>query len=502
MNPLKVMSILLLILLSVCAITVEKAGTTNIKSVGAKSQTFSRELWLQDYEALKKQLESGYANLEWIHQARKLDLKILDEQTKDALNKATSDDEAKRALEKFLSAFSDGHLRLRPPDKSSNGTNENVRVFKTDDIGKKVCGDWGFKNRSNGFFLPFDDIAGFTKVSTGKDVFTTALLALDNGKKIGFIRIPLFGPDGYATHCENVWEEFRKTLKSDCDGACQNEFYVLVNEKLSEALAEQVKSLQKEGATVLVVDLGRNGGGTEWVEACVRILSPKTLKSSPMGFIRHQHWVNTFERRLKVVQEDLDRKDISQQQKQLLNEAKKLLSKLLAEAKTPCDKSSIWSSSQPDTKCSMLNTTPIYTTGVFDYMSPTVLKNLRSAAILFKPSSLKYEESAFKGKLIVLVDNGTASASEHFAALLQDNQAASIVGERTDGSGCGYTSGGLKLNLPNSKLKVQMPDCMRYRRDGSNEVEGIKPDVVLWNKSDNKSKRAENLINLLRQSAK
>jgi hypothetical protein len=39
-----------------------------------------------------------------------------------------------------------------------------------------------------------------------------------------------------------------------------------------------------------------------------------------------------------------------------------------------------------------------------------------------------------------------------------------------------------------------MPDCARYRRDGTNEVEGVKPDVeIAWSEMDGGS-RARALV--------
>ena len=40
-------------------------------------------------------------------------------------------------------------------------------------------------------------------------------------------------------------------------------------------------------------------------------------------------------------------------------------------------------------------------------------------------------------KVVVTIDRDTASASELFAALLRDNDAATLIGETTHGSGCG-----------------------------------------------------------------
>jgi C-terminal processing protease CtpA/Prc len=79
----------------------------------------------------------------------------------------------------------------------------------------------------------------------------------------------------------------------------------------------------------------------------------------------------------------------------------------------------------------------------------------------------------------VLVNQETWSAAEEFAAILQDNNAAVVLGTRTGGAGCGYTHGGTPTKLKNSGAVLKLPDCVRFRADGSNEVRGIIPDEVV-----------------------
>ncbi len=98
----------------------------------------------------------------------------------------------------------------------------------------------------------------------------------------------------------------------------------------------------------------------------------------------------------------------------------------------------------------------------------------------------------WRGPLIVLVNQETWSAAEEFAAILQDNRAGVILGERTGGAGCGHTDGAQPVVLANSRAKVSVPDCVRFRADGSNEVRGIIPDVLVGSKlQDGKALKAQ-----------
>jgi C-terminal processing protease CtpA/Prc len=88
-------------------------------------------------------------------------------------------------------------------------------------------------------------------------------------------------------------------------------------------------------------------------------------------------------------------------------------------------------------------------------------------------------EGAWTGPVYVLADRGTASASESLVAWLKQNGVAKIVGERTLGAGCGYIDGGTRTQLRASHFDVHMPNCARYMEDGTNEIEGIAPDIAL-----------------------
>ncbi len=58
------------------------------------------------------------------------------------------------------------------------------------------------------------------------------------------------------------------------------------------------------------------------------------------------------------------------------------------------------------------------------------------------------------------------------------------MGARTGGAGCGHTDGGTPTTLTNSRAILKLPDCVRFRADGSNEVRGILPDVVLASRAN------------------
>jgi C-terminal processing protease CtpA/Prc len=95
---------------------------------------------------------------------------------------------------------------------------------------------------------------------------------------------------------------------------------------------------------------------------------------------------------------------------------------------------------------------------------------------------------------MVLVDERTGSAAEDFASVFQDNRAGIIVGARTAGAGCGYTNGGTPTTLTNTRAVLRLPDCVGFRADGSNETDGVIPDVLVGMRAQDGSKFRAKLV--------
>jgi len=78
-----------------------------------------------------------------------------------------------------------------------------------------------------------------------------------------------------------------------------------------------------------------------------------------------------------------------------------------------------------------------------------------------------------------------------FAAMLQNNRALKTIGSQTGGDGCGFMNDPEPVVLPYSHLRFRVPNCVRIRADGTDEVAEIKPDLaVLPTEGENKRTRA------------
>ena len=103
----------------------------------------------------------------------------------------------------------------------------------------------------------------------------------------------------------------------------------------------------------------------------------------------------------------------------------------------------------------------------------------------------------WRGPVLVAADAATGSAAEDFVVWLQQNGVAKVLGERTAGAGCGYANGGTVTRLSVVPVDVWMPNCSRFLANGTNEVEGIRPDLPLALRDSEPDQVAEGLRAIL-----
>jgi len=472
--------------------------------------SFDRAAWLEDYAELRTHTAEVYANLEWATERRGVDVAALHRETQKKLEAASSNSDAREALSSFMSAFGDGHFQIHREKLSKRvaawwtGLHAPAASapLTASTPAAEACAALGFGDRPNPAPFALEERPDFAiYIDTATDVvpnpFSAGVLTLAGSRRLGYVRIPRFDEQSYLGTCEGAWEERRKKLTGACDDACREQFsYIEVPNNLLAALAAHIRVLSGAGIDALVVDVTGNGGGTDWCDPAARLLSSKALACPRSTTIKHPHTIERLEAMARLLDEDLRRASLSPRERALLEEAKRRLDGLSQEARSPCDRSALWDGQKPS--CSLLLQGESYACGFFSHLPPGLFSKAESRGHLFRPSQYTYTEGVYDGRLIVLVDQNTASASEYFAAMLKDQVGATVVGEKTVGAGCGYTNGGVPITLKHSGLRVKMPDCVRYRRDGSNEVEGITPDVLVpWAKGDDAKVRAQKLVDAL-----
>lgn len=395
-----------------------------------------RTAWQSDFDALLAHMPVGYANLEYSVRTRGLNAESLVTATRARIASARTERGERAAIAGFLKAFGDYHISLQTagPMPSAGGA-----------VSFASCGQLGFRSRDRSFHRSLRDQPGFAEIPGSLLPLATFT---NEGRTIYALRIPLFSPTQFPDLCESLWPRFAAAGKA-CDERCASALLHAVGDSAIADLGARLQA-PSSGAP-LVVDLTGNGGGSEWAIEVARRLTSRQLTMPALGMVRHAHWRGNLQRRLAATTDAAEKARIDT---------------LLRALDTPCDWTAIWKGG-PTPTCSPLVMNPAHPDDEFGKRAPI-----------------------WRGPLLIVADGGTASASEQFMAMLVDAGAARVVGAPTMGIGCGFTNGGIDFRLPASGLRVRLPDCARFRRDGTNERAGIKPGAGAWTDQSDASTRA------------
>ena len=434
---------------------------------------FEPKPWIEDLDQTREAFAAKYANLEWAVFEREANLSALFADTRTRIENASSGVEARDAFDGLARRLGDGHVRFRWPIGQPTGNTPSAN-----------CTALGYDPRMQG--TPVASLGpGYAPLRDAPAPEFPAGLVEVGGHTIGVVRIGLFSPRGYPDLCAAALAALAIAPGSPCDEACSDRIDGWVSARMTYDLMAQLHAIKASRAEVLLVDIAGNGGGTEWAEAAARMVTAVRLKSNRVGFVRGPHWAEAFGKReaeLRTASQDASRED-----RALLMRLAEEVAARHRQALTPCDSGPLWRGERPT--CRWLGE-GFYASGILDSADPRILRNKSWATLVFTPMQFPYDEGVWRGPLIVLVNAGTGSAAEEFAAVLQDNRAAVIIGTPTAGAGCGHTEGGTPTSLKNTGALLELPDCARFRADGSNEVMGIQPDVLVGMRRDDGPHRA------------
>ena len=449
------------------------------------------DAWLEDFAQLKHEMSDHYANLEWAVDDRRMDLKQLSQDTESRLRRASHDIEARFAIQSFISAFGDGHLHVDWPAAASKTADVQVATIQ-----QPISSRLGFHHEELTPGIEFTKLDCFRELSTADSkFFTIGVLSLPNGKKLGLLRIAIFNTHCFPDLCDIAVDQLGLKKDDPCDGICSDHINIKVADLLTAAMERQLRALKDTGIDALLVDITGNGGGNDWVEPAARVLSSKPLRSPRFAFIRHEHWAKQFAKRIADLETDAQRAQAGD--KVLMMQAIEIYRKALSEAQLPTNCDRLWTN-QKVIRPLVAKEPVLYSTGTVAYLRHGEPDLLPANTHVFYPSQYAYHEGTYSGPLIILVDERTGSASEYFASMFADNNAATVIGTPTAGAGSGYTNGGIISVLKNSGAQIKMPDCVRYRADGSNEVAGFTPKVLIpWHRHDSPFQKADRVLKAL-----
>jgi hypothetical protein len=435
----------------------------------ASAPAWNSSPWLADLAQIRGAIDNAYPNRDWLTGEREVSLDRWFDRTADAIRASRSDADARRALEKLVERFNDGHVVLSWPEmvaaETTAGPDQSPPVQAPSIAAFCAARGYDARQVTAGTAAA---ILGYRAIDGGGP-FQAGLIPAE-GKTIGVVRIGVFSPQGYPTTCEQAVTSLRVTFQNPCDAGCDDRLMAEANAIVTRGLMTTVERLRTAGAEVLMIDLTRNGGGTEWAEAAARIVSPVSLRSAPVAVMRGDRWVRRWHELSIKLRKEAQGSPLADRTV-LLDYSSR--AETVANSLKPC----------AGPACSRLAQAG-YASGLLASLPSGRLDGKKWGVDVFNPAQFPYLDSVWKGPLIVLVDNETWSAAEQFAALLQDNSAAVVMGTRTGGAGCGHLDGNEPITLTNSGAKLELPNCVRLRENGANEVSGVVPDIltgVRWN---------------------
>jgi len=450
----------------------------------APAPGWSAAPWLEDLAQMRTALDERYANLDWLREERELDLDALFERARTTLGAARSDQEARAVFDRIVQRIADGHVALSWPRPAAAAQGAQAgpapAAAPPPATPAAFCARLGYDARQASAGTG-PALAGYRALE-GDNVFPAGTIRV-SGRLVGVVRIGVFQPQGYPAACEAAAAALGTPLDRPCDSACEDAILTAAYRRLTGDLQARLTALRAAGAAALLVDIANNGGGSEWAETAARTLSPGPLTSARRGFVRGAHWARQW-RELAVRLRGAAAAATPADRARLLGLAAEAEAAQRV-AETPCPPGGAG--------CTRLGTAG-FATGLIGTLPAGSLAGRDWAPYVFNPAQFDYRDGVWAGPLLVLVDGETWSAAEQFAALLQDNRAAIVLGARTGGAGCGHTYGGTPVTLARSGAVLRVPDCVRFRRDGSNEVRGILPDVALPIRSNDGARFRARLI--------
>jgi hypothetical protein len=475
------------------------ACVLSLSSTAAWAQTFDRGPWQSDYAALKQALEQRYSNLAWFASPESgVDLPALDRRTLAALRAAASDDDARSALLDFVRGFHDGHFSQLTTPEPAGATRTpapgNREYSRQDPAGGCAGLDYAPGDRP-AFSLPFEGLPGFHLISDGIGTPFRAGTQVggDPIQRVGIVRIPSFEETSDIGLCErawtrnDVWNAQGKLLRGKLSDAVEESWY--------GALADVLRTFKKEGVAAVLVDVGNNSGGDDSGDIAARLFTAKPLHSASLWMSQDSAASSPY------FDEQLDALHAAQR----LDSSSQAIEKALATfvrqkdhlLRGACPMDWVWRSRQSwnGTGCRRLVEAGS-AGGPLAYVAPDSARDARTAPSLHWPTTILPLWGTWDGPLYVLTDHRTYSAAEMFVAVLKNNGAAKTVGTVTGGDGCGFMNDPEPVILPHSRLRFRVPNCVRMRADGTDEVAGIKPDIpVMPTEGENSRRRAWRVFN-------
>lgn len=424
------------------------------------SEAFERQDWVADFEQLKTALTEHYPNLEWAAE-RGMDLAAIERRARERLAASTTDFEARVALERFVASFGDGHVSLSWPGAHSSERNDPPAVVNCKNLGYEESPDTRAIARN---------LTGYQSLPTGGGM-EAGMLTI-SGKQVAVLRIPIFKPS--LAMCETASLEILVS-KKPCDEACKTAIEQRSDNFFLREIDERLRQLADRHPDMLLVDVAGNGGGNDTAIALARMLTDRQLRTPAIAFVRDAARARQLTEDATALESALH--GATRSETAFLKPLIAGLTNASRQASQRCELTALWSGKP--VACSNLIRGSFFAGGMITEELPEAFRDKPWAGKVSWTAHLRYSASLWKGPIILLVDGGSASATELFVAMLRDAGRARVIGAPTLGAGCGWTSPRNPTELAHSGGELHMPDCARFRTDDTNELDGIQPDDLV-----------------------
>ena len=430
----------------------------------AHADGFARADWIADFEQLQALLATNYPNLEW-HARRGVDLPGNVARARAALERAQSDEDAHGIFERFIARLGDAHLSIEwdanPPDPA-------------DDAQLPDCVRFGFRDDADTRAIAAN-LPGYRDITPPGGSIGAGFVTVGD-KLVGVLRVSSFVPT--RTQCEMYLRARGPAPQASANLAPYEDAIGTGASRLW--LAEVEERLRQIGArqpAALLVDVAGNGGGKQLAITLARMLGGDAVRAPALAFVREPVRAQDLAARAERLSGATRKAPRAER-----DYASAFLQPLRAAAHAagePCDLMPLWRGA-PVT-CTNLVAGPFFAGGFVEHELPDAWLDRPWAREISYTAEYGPHPRAWSAPVIVLVDENSASATELFAAMLQDAGAALVIGAPTIGAGCGWTMGQYESSriLARSRARVMIPDCARLRADGSNELDGIQPDLLI-----------------------
>lgn len=441
----------------------------------APAAAFDAAAWQADFDALEHALEARYPNLAWLGSPRGgVDLVALDRRTRAALAAARTDAQAEAAITGFVDALHDGHLQRVPREPAAQAPAPGASAAPR----ASDCSALEIEPpREPGFSAALANLPGFS-ADAAPTPFPAAQLRTPHGLRLGAIRIASFTEMAYPSLCARALRELQEAHVA----VTAHRLRDAMADDWLEALAAALGAAKQHGVDALVVDIRGNAGGNDAGDWSVRMFTPAPVRSARLLMAPTPGAAAYAETQSRHLRRGLDKlgdaaasAPLAAQMRQSLDE---FGARRGAAGAARCDLSWVWRERRDwnEGLCKGLVDMGFASGGVA-YLAPVAPRERDIASYLYWPAQADAWRGAWSGPVYVLVDAQVWSSAEMFAASMRDNGVARIVGQRTGGAGCGNMGDDPLIELPHSGLAFHLPDCVRLRADGSDEVAGVEPDL-------------------------